>query len=146
MKIKKEFKINPFSTKKLNFMAALFVCFSLLAIVMVPITQKGLDATETDDTTSYVMVDEIWNETNGTFNSNTLSSLLQYITGDEDITASDITTKGSLGDMLASNSSYASNGALTSADIRDIQLNAGNTYQYTDEDTQETITTGKDVL
>ena len=111
MKIKKEFKINPFSTKKLKFMAALFVCFSLLAIAMVPITQKGLDATKTDDTTSYVMVDEIWNETNGTFNSNTLSSLLQYITGNEDITASDV-------------ASTKINQTRTSADIRTTAVNS----------------------
>ena len=95
--------------------------------------RSSINATKTDDTTSYVMVDEIWNETEGYFNANTLSSLLQYITGNEDITASDVVNQGSIGQTK------------TSADIRDIQLNAGNTYQYTDEDTQETITTGKDV-
>ena len=75
------------------------------------------------------MVDEIWNETEGNFNAGALSSLLQYITGNEDITASDVVNQGSLGDMLAtSNSAYQTNGALTSADIRDTQLAAGNTY------------------
>ena len=120
MKIKKEFKINPFSTKKLNFMAALFVCFSLLAIAMVPITQKGLDATKTDDTTSYVMVDEIWNAEEGYFNANTLSSLLQYITNNASITSSDITTAGSIGQTKSSADIRAStaNGKTTSQDVQ----------------------------
>ena len=127
MKIKKEFKINPFSTKKLNFMTALFVCFSLLAIAMVPITQKG-NATTNDDTTSFVSVDEIWNAENETFNENTLDALLQYITNDADVTASDITAKGSLGDLLSSSTAY-SDGALTSAEIRKNTVNGKTTSQ-----------------
>ena len=95
--------------------------------------RSSINATLTSDTTSYVSVGEIWNAEEGYFNANTLSSLLQYITGNEDISYSDVVNQGSIGQTKSA------------ADIRDIQLNAGNTYQYTDEDTQETITTGKDV-
>ena len=67
--------------------------------------RSSINATKTDDTTSYVMVDEIWNAEEGYFNAGALSSLLQYITGNEDITASDV-------------ASTKINQTRTSADIR----------------------------
>ena len=86
------------------------------------------------------MVDEIWNSSTGQFDGNNLTTLLQYITGNDDITSLDITSTGSLSDMLTTNTSYVSNGALSSADIRDIQLAAGNTYT---NDSDEVV--GQDV-
>ena len=126
-------KQRTFSKRKKVLMFCLISVFTLMCaggglIHWLNNERSSINATQNTDSTSYVMVDEIWNETEGYFNAGALNSLLQYITGNEDITANDITTAGSLGDMLATNSSYASNGALTSADIRDTQLAAGNTY------------------
>ena len=131
-------KQKTFSKRKKVLMFCLISVFTLMCagggvVHWLNNERSSINATQNTDSTSYVMIDEIWNAEEGYFNGGALSSLLQYITGNEDINASDITTQGSIGQTK------------TSADIRDIQLNAGNTYQYTDEDTQETITTGKDV-
>ena len=76
-----------------------------------------INATKTDDTTSYVSVGEIWNQSTGQFDGNNLTTLLQYITNNAGVTSLDITAQGSLGDMLASNTAY-SDVALSSAEIR----------------------------
>ena len=75
------------------------------------------NATKNDDTTSYVSVGEIWNAENGTFNANTLNTLLQYITNDADVTASAVTALGSI------------NMTKTSADIRTSTVNGKTTSQ-----------------
>ena len=66
------------------------------------------------------MVDEIWNAEEGYFNAGALSSLLQYITGDEDITASGITTQGSIGQTksAADIRTSTANGKTTSQDVQ----------------------------
>ena len=66
------------------------------------------------------MVDEIWNSDTEQFNASSLSSLLQYITGDEDITASDITTQGSIGQTksAADIRTSTANGKTTSQDVQ----------------------------
>ena len=116
MYIKKEFKINPFDSKTLKLMATFFLCFSLLAIAMVPITQKG-NATKNDDTTSYVSVGEIWNADGGFFDSDNLNQLLQYITNNSGLTVSAVTAPGSI------------NMTKTSADIRSNTVNGKTTSQ-----------------
>ena len=58
--------------------------------------RSSINATKTDDTTSYVMVDEIWNETEGYFNAGALNSLLQYITNNSSLTASAVQRKAQL--------------------------------------------------
>ena len=90
--------------------------------------RSSINATKNDDTTSYVSVSEIWNAEKGHFDGENLDLLLQYITGNASLTANTITSQGSLGNILSSNTAYSQNGALTSADIRDIQFTAGNTY------------------
>ena len=124
----------------LNLFNISLLCFAFAVLSFFSFTQRGTDATFITDTTSYVMVDEIWNSSTGQFDGNNLTTLLQYITGNDDITSLDITSTGSLGDMLTTNTSYVSNGALSSADIRDIQLAAGNTYT---NDSDEVV--GQDV-
>ncbi len=73
--------------------------------------RSSINATQNTDTTSFVSVDEIWNAEEGYFNGGALNSLLQYITGNEDITASDV-------------ASTKINQTRTSADIRTTAVNS----------------------
>ncbi len=66
-----------------------------------------------DDTTSYVKVDEIYDDTTGAFDADNVNALLKYITGDANITYE--TAMGTLNEMTSTSND---NGATTSADIR----------------------------
>ncbi len=73
--------------------------------------QNSADAIYSDDTTSYVKVDEIWDGTQ--FDADNLNTLLQYVTGDADasVTGENLTDTMSELDRLATIKT-------TSADIR----------------------------
>ena len=66
-----------------------------------------------DDTTSYVKVDEIYNDATGAFDANNVNALLKYITGDVNITYE--TATETLNEMTSTSND---NGATTSANIR----------------------------
>ena len=66
-----------------------------------------------DDTTSYVKVDEIYNDTTGAFDANNVNALLKFITGDANITYE--TAMDRLNEMTSTSND---NHATTSADIR----------------------------
>ena len=65
------------------------------------------------DTTSYVKVDEIYNDATGAFDADNVNALLKYITGDAEITYE--TAMDTLNEMTSTSND---NGATTSADIR----------------------------
>ena len=118
-------KQKTFSKRKKVLMFCLISVFTLMCaggglVHWLNNERSSINATKTDDTTSYVMVDEIWNAEEGYFNANTLSSLLQYITGNEDINASDITTPGSIGQTksAANIRTSTANGKTTSQDVQ----------------------------
>ena len=78
-------KQKTFSKRKKVLMFCLISVFTLMcagggAIHWLNNERSSINATKTDDTTSYVMVDEIWNESTGQFDGNNLTTLLQYIT------------------------------------------------------------------
>ena len=75
------------------------------------------NATKNTDTTSYVSVGEIWNAEKGHFDGENLDLLLQYITNNSGLTASAVTTPGSI------------NMTKTSADIRSNTVNGKTTSQ-----------------
>ena len=58
-----------------------------------------------DDTTSYVKVDEIYNDTTGAFDANNVNALLKYITGEADITID--TATDTLNTMATANTTSA---------------------------------------
>ena len=66
-----------------------------------------------DDTTSYVKVNEIYDDSAGAFDANNVNALLKYITGDADITYE--TAMDTLNEMTSTSND---NNATTSADIR----------------------------
>ena len=122
MKIKKEFK-NRTKETNLNFLFSVLLCFFLFVFAFAPYntsTKATTDATKTDDTTSYVMVDEIWNESTGQFDGNNLTTLLQYITGNSSITSLDVTSRGSIGQTksAADIRTSTANGKTTSQDVQ----------------------------
>ena len=95
---------------------ALALCVSILGISGLFIgTNRTAHAIYSDDTTSYVKVNDIYNDTVGAINAYNVNTLLRYITGDAEIT---IETATETLNTMASN-------ITTSTDIRLKSVTAG---------------------
>ena len=123
---------NKFKTEKkqknLLIVLMLFL-FSLSTVFAVAFQNtNSVKAIANNDTTSYVTVGELWNDTTEEFNQNNLNILYKYLTGNANATISDV-------DTLATSKT-------TAATIRSKTLSAGSGYSAKTSSQSVVVTLG----
>ena len=111
----------------------LAVCVSMLGIggLFLNINTKTADAIYTDDTTSYVKVDELYHDASGKMNSDNVDLLLKYITGDASASVFSPSTMSTVENLASATTS--------SADIRSKTVTVGNVTKSSSQDVIVTL-------
>ena len=113
--------------------ALLAVCVSMLGIggLFLNVNTKTAKAIYSDDTTSYVKVNELYDEASGKMNVDNVDLLLKYILGDENASVSSPDTMQTLEDLA-----YTTN---SSTDIRGRTVTVGDVTKSTSQDVIVTL-------